>query len=315
MMITTGTVFNIQRFSIHDGPGIRTTVFLKGCSMGCLWCHNPEGSHAFPEIQYDANRCIDCGECVNICPSKAHEIHDGNHTFHRERCNTSGECVDVCYSSALELMGESMTVQQIMEEVLRDRAFYKSSNGGVTLSGGEPALKYRFSYEILKQCKTEGLHTAVETCGNCAWQNFEALLPVTDLFMMDIKLIDSEKHMHATGVANERLLANAKHLAMTNKPLIFRTPIVPTINDSSEEFNKIITFIQSLMQLRRDGRKGNQFASEIQYELLPFHKLAADKYRSLDMEYRVSTIEPPSKEKMSELANLAKSYGVDVKIR
>jgi len=314
-MTKQGVVFNIQRFSIHDGPGIRTTVFLKGCSMGCFWCHNPEGRRASPELQYDPNRCIVCAECVKVCPNNAHEISDGKHIFYRERCETAAECVDVCWSNALELVGETMTVEQIIQEVLRDRPFYESSNGGVTLSGGEPALKQEFSYEILKQCKAEALHTAIETCGNYQWENLAVLLPVTDLVMMDLKLFDVEKHRDVTGVSNERIFNNARRLAATDKPLIFRTPIVPTVNDGREEFNKILSLIRNLIDIRQADTNGESTALNIQYELLPFHKLAADKYRRLDMEYRVSDIEPPSKDKMLELADLAKDQGIAVKIR
>ena len=314
-MASQGTVFNIQRFSIHDGPGIRTTVFLKGCSMACFWCHNPEGRHFFPELLYDAQRCIVCGECARVCSRQAHEITDGEHLFHRERCETAGECVQVCYSEALELTGSSMTVSQIMNEVLRDRAFYENSGGGVTLSGGEPALSHGFSFAILKQCKAEGLHTAIETCGNYPWQNLTKLLPVTDLFMMDIKLMDSGKHRQVTRASNKLLLENARRLACTDKALVFRTPIIPGVNDNPEEFRAIVSAVSELIKIRQTHCVDNVPASDIEYELLPFHKLAGDKYRKLDMVYRVSEMQPPTQENMKMLLEIAAEMGVEARSR
>ena len=237
-------VFHIQRFSIHDGPGIRTTVFLKGCAMECFWCHNPEGRHPYQELQYFATRCIACGECVRVCPSHAHELANGVHTFLRERCTTNGACVDVCCSGALEMNGRIMSADEVMFEVLQDKPFYDNSGGGVTLSGGEPGLNVKFSREILQRCKDEGVATAIETCGYCSREALNTLLPVTDLFMMDLKLITPERHDAATGNTNERILENARMLAATGKPIIFRTPVVPTVNDETDEFSRIVIFIR-----------------------------------------------------------------------
>jgi pyruvate formate lyase activating enzyme len=304
-------VFHIQRFSIHDGPGIRTTIFLKGCALGCFWCHNPEGRHPFLELQYFPSRCIACGECVRVCPSSAHEIADGVHQFLRDRCTTHGACVDVCCSGALEMNGRIMTADDVMREILQDRAFYLSSGGGVTLSGGEPGLNARFSSEILRRSKEEGLHTAVETCGYCSPEALRTLIPLTDLFMMDLKLMTAEKHAEATGNTNERILANARMLAMTDKPLIFRTPVVPTVNDGGAEFAGIVGFVRDLMALR--SAHGN--TATISYELLAFHKLGSDKYASLGMEYKASHIEPPTKEQMNTLLGIAGNAGIDARIR
>lgn len=304
-------VFHIQRFSIHDGPGIRTTVFLKGCAMGCFWCHNPEGRHPYQELQYFASRCIACGECVRVCPSHAHELANGIHTFHRDRCTTHGACVEVCCSGALELNGRLLSVDEVMFDVLQDKPFYDNSGGGITLSGGEPGLNARFSREILQRCKDAGLHTAVETCGYCSTEALASLVPVTDLFMMDIKLMTADRHAVATGADNERILGNARALALTDRPMIFRTPIVPSVNDALDEFAKILAFIRDLAAMRR--ARGE--AAPITYELLAFHKLGSDKYVSLGMEYKASHLEPPTKEQMHGLLTIARQAGVEARIR
>jgi len=306
-MRTSGLVFNIQRFSIHDGPGIRTSVFLKGCPLRCFWCHNPEGRHLRPEVRYSPSRCITCGACVEACPNHAHTIHDGVHHFSRGLCHGHGACIEVCYSGALESSGRVMTVDEVMEEVLRDRPFYESSDGGVTLTGGEPSLQDGFTLGILSRCKEKGIHTAIETCGEAPWHALESILPYTDLVMMDIKAITPEKHQEVTGRTNERILANARALALAGKPLIFRTPIIPGVNDSDQEFSKILSFIIELTHLHSD--------SKISYELLPFHKLAGDKYTSLGMEYAAATLAPPPKERMRELTEIAERAGIHVRTR
>ena len=307
-----GLIFNIQRFSIHDGPGIRTTIFFKGCSLQCFWCHNPEGRQSRPQIQYFPEKCIGCGECLARCPHQAHAIKDELHLYLRELCKNCGTCTETCYSNALELTGKYMTADAVMEEILRDRMFYETSKGGVTLSGGEPVLQSQFASEILKRCKEEELHTAIETCGNYQWQDLESLLPVTDLIMMDMKLIDPIKHKSACGDSNERILANAQRLALTNKPIIFRTPIVPNVNDTYEDVGAIVKFVRNLVELRARHNNGQGEHAEIQFELLPFHRLASDKYRSLGMEYRARNLEPPSKAKMHELAKIAEIHGIEV---
>jgi pyruvate formate lyase activating enzyme len=211
--------------------------------------------------------------------------------------------------------GRPMTVEEVMEEVLRDRAFYENSGGGVTVSGGEPALNAAFTRNILARCKDEGLHTAIETCGYCSWTALETLLPMTDLVMMDLKLMTPETHLTATGNSNERVLANAHALALTDKPIIFRTPVVPTVNDSQEELKKLTRFIRTLMDLRSNNGRTGDNAVGITYELLVFHKLASDKYRSLGMEYKAAPLSPLPREKMLELVKIAQSAGIDAQVR
>ena len=309
---TTGSVFSIQRFSIHDGPGIRTTVFLKGCSLRCFWCHNPEGIHLKPEIQFFPERCIGCDECIRACQHGAALLVDGNRVYDRARCVACGACVDTCYAGAHVLTGKTMRVEEVVAEVMRDRAFYDTSNGGVTLSGGEPALQAEFSAAILRRCKAEGMHTAIETAGNVAWESLALVLGGTDLVMMDLKHMDPAKHRWATGVANERLLANARRLAETDRPILFRIPVIPTVNDTAEEVAAVAGYVRELIDLRASNGGA---PDAISLELLPFHRLAGDKYRSLGLDYRASDLRPLSKQQMASLAEAASASGVKVMSR
>ncbi len=303
----TGTIFNIQRFSIHDGPGIRTTVFLKGCSLFCFWCHNPEGRRARPEIQFFPDRCIVCGDCARACAHDGHAFLPDGHVYARERCVVCGRCAADCPSGALELTGRLVTVDQVMVEVLRDRPFYASSGGGVTLSGGEPLLQADFARAVLARCKAENIHTAIETAANCRWRELAALLPVTDLVMLDIKHMDAAKHRAVTGVSNARVLANARRLAESGVALMVRTPVIPTVNDSEQEIGAIAAFVAELQSLRAASAPT---APPISYELLPFHRLAGDKFRSLGLDDRSAGLEPLSAERMRELACAVAARGV-----
>jgi glycyl-radical enzyme activating protein len=290
-----GYVTNVQRFSIHDGPGIRTTVFLKGCNLRCFWCHNPETLKPKPELQLFLDRCIGCGECFKRCTNGAQVMVDSQRQFHRELCLACGQCASTCYAEALVLVGKLMTAGEVVEEVLRDRPFYETSNGGVTLSGGEPLLQFDFSYAILDLCRQEKVHTAIETAANFSWERIAAILPVTDLVMMDIKLIDSQRHRECTGVPNERILENAELLGQQPQPLIVRTPIIPGVNDNPEDVAAIAAFASRLPNL-------------LYYELLPFHPMATGKYRSLEMDYRAQDIKAPTKARMDELTAVAQGY-------
>lgn len=295
-----GIVTNIQRFSIHDGPGIRTTVFLKGCNLRCFWCHNPETLRTEPELQIFPDRCIGCGACLERCEQQAHVVVDGQRTFRRERCVACGRCADTCYAECLVLVGEHKTIDEVVEEVLRDRPFYERSGGGVTLSGGEPLLQLGFARGILTQCKSEGLHTAIETAANLPWERIASILPLTDLVMMDIKLLDGEAHRACTGVGNRRILENARRLGEQDTPLIIRTPVVPGVNDRAECIVPIAAFAAGLPNL-------------LYYELLPFHPMASGKYQSLGMDYRARDLQSPGKEQMQALADAARQCGIEVK--
>jgi pyruvate formate lyase activating enzyme len=298
----TGLISDIQRFSIHDGPGIRSTVFFKGCNLRCFWCHNPETLALAPELQLYLDRCIGCGACFRACPHGAHVLQDGQHLFHRDLCRGCGACAETCYAQALVLVGRWMTVEEVMAEVRRDRPFYETSGGGVTLSGGEPLLQPEFAQALLAACRAEGLPTAIETAAQLPWARLAAALPVTDLVMMDIKLMDPQRHRAATGVGNARILANARRLGGSGVPLIARTPIIPGVNDSEADVAAIAAFVAELPNL-------------VYYELLPFHPLAAGKYASLGMDYRARDLKAPSKERMEALAEAARRAGIPVRHR
>jgi pyruvate formate lyase activating enzyme len=307
--LASGVVFNIQRYSLRDGPGIRTTVFLKGCTLRCFWCHNPEGLRLQPEVQFFPQHCINCLACVKACTHGAQTAPEGSHVYLRENCVSCGACVDTCYAGAMVMTGKRMTVDEVMAEVLADRDFYASSGGGMTLSGGEPAMQVEFSYAILARSKAEGIHTAVETAANVPWESLERLLPVTDLIMTDIKHMDSARHKDATGVHNERILENQRRLAQMGKPMILRTPVVPGVNDTPAEIAAIAAYVRSLNELRPAG------AEPLHLELLRFHHLADDKYRSLGMDHRAAKLTPPTKEHMAELGEAAKGQGIECQVR
>jgi pyruvate formate lyase activating enzyme len=295
-----GLITNIQRFSVHDGPGIRTTVFLKGCNLRCFWCHNPEDMNPYPEIQFFAERCILCNACVETCTHGAHTINDNGHEYNRDPCETCGECVETCYAKGLIQVGEWMDVEKVVNEVMADQPFYERSGGGVTFSDGEPLLQTDFVRSVFEQCRLEGIHTAVETAANLPWSRIESILPLVDLVMMDVKMMDSDKHQRATGVPNERILENASRLGQGPQPLIVRTPIIPGLNDTVEDIAAVAEFAATLPSLEY-------------YELLPYHPMATSKYRSLDQEYDAADLKPPSKEQMAALADVARRSGIDVR--
>ncbi|NLX70846.1 MAG: glycyl-radical enzyme activating protein [Clostridiales bacterium] len=295
-----GLIFNIQRFSIHDGPGIRTTVFFKGCSLRCFWCHNPESIHPHPQIQLFLQKCIGCGKCFEICPVGAHCMIDGERVFLRELCRNCGKCAEICYADALVLAGKWLTAREVMDEVEKDKPFYENSDGGVTISGGEPLLQADFARALLEECKKEGLHTVVDTAGNVPWEAFEKVLPFTDLFLYDLKAADEEFHRQVTGAGNARILDNLKKLANSDKNIWIRIPIIPGVNDKVEEMEKLLMIIKELKQ--------------IEYvELLPFHRLGEGKYTSLDMENLAKGYEPPRDDLMNRLAKVFIDKGIRVK--
>lgn len=286
-----GIVFNIQRYSINDGPGIRTTVFLKGCRLNCFWCHNPEGIEPKPEIQINYFKCIACGKCIGVCSNGSRKIIDGKLFYSRESCKFCGKCVDICCSGATEWVGNIMTVEKVIEEIERDCVFYNRSGGGATFSGGEPMLQIAFLKELLKDSKQKKIHTALDTSGYASWNNFEEVLPYVDLFLYDLKLIDEHKHKIATGVSNKLILNNLKNLSKKCARIIIRVPIIPKVNNSIEEITKIANFIKELEHIEL-------------IELLPFHQLGSGKYENLGKEYIAKKFSPPNKEEIKKIRSV-----------
>ena len=263
----SGVVFNIQRYSIHDGPGIRTTVFLKGCPLSCTWCQNPESQSRDPEIMINKNLCTVCGRCVSECENDAISLSEECSVTDRAKCLCCGQCVEICLNDARKLSGTMMTVGEVVKEVLKDQKFFKSSGGGVTISGGEATFQPEFAIAILRECKKSGLHTAIETCGYTSWEVLERFFECTDLVLFDIKHIDNEAHKKGTGMSNEKILENAAKMANI-KAIRIRVPLIPGFNDSEQDIRMIAAYTATL-------------PNEVEVDLLAYNPLGEGKFESL----------------------------------
>ena len=269
-MAATGIVFDIQKFSVHDGPGIRTTVFLKGCPLRCVWCHNPESWSRQPQMLFDAGNCTGCRRCADVCPKGCHVFADEGHLFNRETCVACGACAEACFSEALEKCGEQKTSDEVLAEVLKDRLFYETSHGGMTLSGGEPMAQFEFTRELLEKAKAAGLHTAVETCGFAEEEQYGALLPLVDLFLWDVKAVNPEKHRRFTECDNSLIINNLRYIDTHGAACRLRCPLVPGLNDSDDDLAAVADLANSL-------------AHPQGIDVEPYHPLGVAKARRLGM--------------------------------
>ena len=297
--MVTGLIFDVKKFSIHDGPGIRTTVFFKGCPLSCWWCHNPEGQAPKPELMLWASRCIRCEACLAACTHGAISRDGDVVSTDGEKCVLCGACVEACYAEARQIVGREMTVAQVMAEIERDIAFYDQSGGGVTFSGGEPLLQRDFLLALLRACKEEEIHTAVDTCGFATWETLDSIRKHVDLFLYDLKLMDDARHRKFTGVSNELILKNLQRLSAQGHDIFLRVPIIPGINDDTENIRQIGTFAAALPHLNR-------------VDILPYHHAAAEKYHRLNKVYGLPETRPPSDEKVTEITQILRGFGLQV---
>lgn len=274
-----GNVFNIQRFCTGDGPGIRTTVFLKGCPLSCIWCHNPESQRMSPEIMFDEGKCISCKKCSTAC--SLHRFKGESHVYDRSECRVCGKCAELCYVGALEVCGSSMSVDDVIRQVTRDRIFYKNSGGGLTISGGEPMAQFEFTKALLEAAKKENLHTCIETCGFASFAKYRNIAPFTDIFLFDWKLTDPILHEKYTGVSNALIKENLIMLDSIGSKTILRCPIIPSVNDRKEHLIGIAELANSLKNV-------------IAIDIEPYHPLGSGKADKLGREYPLANIGIPS---------------------
>lgn len=297
-------ISNIQRFSVDDGPGIRTTVFFKGCNLKCAWCHNPECISGKFSIQLVINTCRMCGKCLSRCENGAHVFNpeENIHDIDREKCAGCGRCAYYCPAAAVTLIGREYEPEALLKEILKDKKYYDSSEGGVTFSGGEPMLQAEYLTEILRLSKEAGLNTAVDTAGCVPWESFEKVMPYTDVFLYDIKMWNDEKHMAATGVSNKKILENLRKLTSAGANVIIRTPVIKEWNGNLEEFEAISGFLAGLEKPVK------------LIQLLPYHAYGAGKYEALGLDSRIMDHTPPTGEFMENALQFYLDKGLPAEI-
>ena len=291
-----GVVFNIQRYSIHDGPGIRTIVFLKGCPLRCEWCCNPESQELMPELSYIRSACSRCLYCIGVCPQRAMIAAEDGIIIDMDKCDRCFECVAACASGALKTEGRIMTVGEVLEEVMKDEPFYSNSGGGITLSGGEVMVQHSFASAILKAAKEKGIGTAIETSGYGSWDHLLQVLEYTDHVLYDLKHTDDKLHIEGTGVSLSPILENLYRVARSGKELTVRVPLIPGYNMDRENILKTIEVLISV--------------NKNEVHILPFHQLGSLKYENLNRDYRLSELRPPSDTDVESIKRIFEEYGI-----
>lgn len=299
-METKGIIFDIQRYSIHDGPGIRTIVFLKGCPLRCPWCSNPESQKAAPEIEYVRLNCILCRKCADVCPEKALTPSREEIVLDRTKCSMCGECIEVCPGGGMQLVGKSMTVGEVLQVVEKDRIFYDRSEGGITLSGGEPLLQHEFASALLESSHRRGLHTCIETTGSQSWENCRKVIQHTDVVLFDLKIWNPVSHLKTVGVSNEIVLENARKTVELGKEVIVRVAVIPGYNDDLENLHNIAAFARQI------GVR--------EIHLLPYHRMGEPKYGRLGRAYLLKEVKPHTREELAQMAAELTFHGVKIQI-
>ena len=291
-------IIHIQKYSIHDGDGIRSTVFFKGCPLSCLWCHNPESKHYDPELFTYYNRCTGCGVCIMACPQHAIAVTDGKMTTNRSLCTTCGACIELCPNNAREVIGKQFTVNELIKELEKDRQFYEDSGGGITLSGGEVMAQKQMDYieELCQKLYKKGYHINIDTCGLAPYENFQRLLPFINTFLYDIKLMNETDHRKFTGAGNTLILENLSRLSKDGANINLRIPVISGVNDYPDFFLELISYLKNTVTLSK-------------INLLPYHATGKTKYDNLDLDYNEQLLQVPSHQRMQDIAALFQSNG------
>lgn len=294
-------IINIQKYSIHDGNGIRTTVFFKGCPLECTWCHNPESQSYSAAMMYNSEKCTGCGRCAQVCPQKGIVATDGLFPVPRDLCDACDTCADFCLNSAREKAGQAYTQEELMKELEKDKMFYEESGGGITLSGGEVMTQdMDYLMGILKTCHKKGYSVNIDTCGHADYSRFERVLPYVDTFLYDIKHMDNDKHKELTGLGNELILSNLKKLNQAGAKIHLRIPLIEGLNTSDEDITDMAEFIKDL--------------KIVKLSLLEYHSIGNSKYDRIDMEYQGKDYKAPTQERLKQIKNIFENYHIDTKI-
>jgi len=300
LFIKKGMIFDVKKFAIDDGPGIRTTIFFKGCPLRCWWCHNPEGQLPRHELMYRRMRCNNCAECIRICPDRAISRLSNGISISRDDCNLCGKCCQQCPTEALAIVGKEVSLDEVLKEIDKDSVFYDESEGGVTVSGGEPLLQLDFLNALLKECKERNIRTAIDTCGYASHETVDKISDKVDLFLYDIKIMDDKKHRRYTGVSNKPILENFKRLAENGSNIQVRFPIIPGINDSKDNVAETAEFVASC-------RIKNIC-------LLPYHRAGIEKYKGLGRSYKLKKTQTPSDQDLDFIRKELEDFGLQVRI-